>query len=826
MRFTSKNIQSRKNSMGFLKWATLFFLWLSWVLFVTTAFNIVPIAPNAIQYIKTIFLTNDGGNTSATGIILDGSLTWGITITNLTGRVVLWTDVDGKISSSTAQNIYNYISGLIPGYWSRNNTSGYVYLTTWSDRVGIWTNSPTVALQVSGNFIAWNINNFISGVDSTIAWGSNNNINSSWSFIWWWTWNIIYTKAINSFVGGGQDNKIWTWVLIMWRLKWGYGFIWWWWNNVIDMTVWKSVIVGWINNAIQTWSDISAIVWWTWNIIKWTRSFVWGGGANVIIWDNSVIWGWWEPTMYINIANFCDHPLANCNDNIYEWPNTINGNYWFIGWWTYNHIRDGIVSSIVGWSDNSIFWSFSSIGWWVHNHITWGLSVIPGGSQNNISWNWSVAMGKKSIVNHDNTFVWNDATYDIDPTFESIKSNTFLVHAANGVGINTNDPTTTLDISGDLKIRSVWQDNSLTQILAIDSNGLVNRVDGNNFGGNGWVWISYWSRNNTSGYVYLTTWSDSVGIGITDPTQPLQVIGNILWWDISNSIVGTLSSVVWWSGNNINGSGSSIVWGQLNKILSDNLSFIWWGKLNTIQNKWGKYNSIIWGWSNNITGTNDIFASIIGWWLSNTIYDSNYGFIWWGSGNRILGADPSKDYANIIMWGSDNTIKKVKNYVKNSTIAWWYGNKIMDDNGIDSSFVAGYQAIAMNTNTFVRNSDTTTAFSSSRSNAFLINVPYDDKTNKGWVGINTPNPKAALDVNGSIVSNGNITVSNSITALDIFAPTIVGDVVMGNIIGTSFSANGVPGIDKIIDVNGVLGPCTMKFTQWLLTAATWAGCPL
>ncbi|MEI7918774.1 MAG: hypothetical protein WCH65_00750 [bacterium] len=43
------------------------------IIFTTTAFNITPSVPNTIQYIKTIFLTLNGSNSSATGIILDGS---------------------------------------------------------------------------------------------------------------------------------------------------------------------------------------------------------------------------------------------------------------------------------------------------------------------------------------------------------------------------------------------------------------------------------------------------------------------------------------------------------------------------------------------------------------------------------------------------------------------------------------------------------------------------------------------------------------------------------------------------------------------------------
>lgn len=93
----------------------MFFLWASAVMLMTQAFNIVPISPNVIQYIKTIFLTTDGSNTSATGIILEWS--WGdgrfknsITVNNLPIAVVVGTNASGKLIASTSGAVYNFIS--------------------------------------------------------------------------------------------------------------------------------------------------------------------------------------------------------------------------------------------------------------------------------------------------------------------------------------------------------------------------------------------------------------------------------------------------------------------------------------------------------------------------------------------------------------------------------------------------------------------------------------------------------------------------------------------------------------------------------------------
>ena len=100
MSFKSKKLP--KNNLGFLKGATLFFLGTSIVLFMANAFEIVPTMPNALQYISQIILTQDGTNTSATGVILQGSggNAWfkgNVSIASLPNKVCLGTDSNGKI---------------------------------------------------------------------------------------------------------------------------------------------------------------------------------------------------------------------------------------------------------------------------------------------------------------------------------------------------------------------------------------------------------------------------------------------------------------------------------------------------------------------------------------------------------------------------------------------------------------------------------------------------------------------------------------------------------------------------------------------------------
>ncbi len=93
MSFVSKNLQQTTNAMSFIKGATLFFLGMSVVLFLTQAFDIVPVATEVKWYFKTIILTSNGSNTAATGIELDGDLGRGHFVGNV--------DVDLSVNANT-----------------------------------------------------------------------------------------------------------------------------------------------------------------------------------------------------------------------------------------------------------------------------------------------------------------------------------------------------------------------------------------------------------------------------------------------------------------------------------------------------------------------------------------------------------------------------------------------------------------------------------------------------------------------------------------------------------------------------------------------------
>jgi hypothetical protein len=72
-------------------------------------------------------------------------------------------------------------------------------------------------------------------------------------------------------------------------------------------------------------------------------------------------------------------------------------------------------------------------------------AAIPGGQNNKASGNWSLAAGRRSKGEHNGTFVWADAT---DADFLSTGADQFLIRAAGGVGVGTNNPQSELDVAG------------------------------------------------------------------------------------------------------------------------------------------------------------------------------------------------------------------------------------------------------------------------------------------------------------------------------------------------------------------------------------------
>lgn len=166
-KYRQKSNYSRKN-IGVLKWLLIFFLGMSCMFFVTEAFNVVPVTRNIVQYIQSIFLTQDGYSTSPQTIALNG----------IDGSSYFEGDmtVDGHATFGSASiwknslyTNYNWLFGFnnILSIASCTNTicsfggnflgnSNNLVVNYIAGRVGIWTASPGYTLDVAGTgSFAW-----------------------------------------------------------------------------------------------------------------------------------------------------------------------------------------------------------------------------------------------------------------------------------------------------------------------------------------------------------------------------------------------------------------------------------------------------------------------------------------------------------------------------------------------------------------------------------------------------------------------------------------------------------------------------------------------
>lgn len=309
-------------------------------------------------------------------------------------------------------------------------------------------------------------------------------------------------------------------------------------------------------------------------------------------------------------------------------------------------------------------------------------------------------------------------------------SDIWNVNLGGKVGIWTDTPT------GKLHITSSWETDVYIEEQAAGMAASLRLLTPL-----GTTWIIWWDSDPNIFFIWTlghqeyfamtTGWF--VGIWTIDPKAPLQVKWNIIGWVQTNTITGSNSTIAWWGRinmpNTISGTNSFIGGGYGSKIIGDRSAIVvWWKENNTII---GNDSFIGGGDDNTISWTN--YANIVGGKLNQ---------IYWGT-NTFIGGWVS----NVILWNSSN-----------SFIGWWTNNHIT--NATDS-FAWGMQAYALHNNTFVWNG-WTSQFASARTGTFIINVPFSTRPDMWGVGINTNDPQALLDVNGTSIIRWNLTVTGNI----------------------------------------------------------------
>lgn len=144
MAFTSKNLYSHKSPLTFLKGATLFFLGMSVVMFMTQAFEIVPSVKNARQYIQDIIFTTDGYSSSVTTVTIDGAVGDASFAGTVTGAVFCLEGDDCITERPEGGTVVGGDSVWMTG------ASNVAYYN--QGNVGIGTDAPTEDFQVGNYF--------------------------------------------------------------------------------------------------------------------------------------------------------------------------------------------------------------------------------------------------------------------------------------------------------------------------------------------------------------------------------------------------------------------------------------------------------------------------------------------------------------------------------------------------------------------------------------------------------------------------------------------------------------------------------------------------
>jgi hypothetical protein len=263
--------------------------------------------------------------------------------------------------------------------------------------------APNIVGGAPGNLIASNVvGSIIGGGGGTNVPGVNgptNYIGANYSVVGGGAGNRVEDSAINSFIGGGSGNII--------------------------AGVPNSVIGGGSFNQIQpgNFTFYATIGGGSANFVSTIQGTIGGGNNNQI--GGPIPAG--TSGTFLNFAQL--NTIGGGGGNFIS-PSALGGT-----------IAGGAYNFILGGEN-------STIGGGLRNTNSGSYSTIPGGDLNFAVAN-SFAAGHRARAENPGTFVWADSQ---NSDFSSTANNQYLVRAAGGVGINTNNPGATLDVNGSLRV--------------------------------------------------------------------------------------------------------------------------------------------------------------------------------------------------------------------------------------------------------------------------------------------------------------------------------------------------------------------------------------
>ncbi len=189
----------------------------------------------------------------------------------------------------------------------------------------------------------------------------------------------------------------------------------------------------------------------------------------------------------------------------------------------YNNSASGSASIIGGGQSNTASGDSSTVGGGLANTASNSYSTVPGGVDNTASGFYSFAAGRRAQAVHTGVFVWADST---SADFTSRGPDQFLIRAAGGVGIGTNDPTAKVHVVGGSDAGVPYTGGYVAfgattgPNVAIDDNEIMAR-------NNGATAPLYVNKDGADVVIGGFAGTTRVGIMDTTPDVALDVIGDI-----------------------------------------------------------------------------------------------------------------------------------------------------------------------------------------------------------------------------------------------------------------------------------------------------------
>lgn len=397
--------------------------------------------------------------------------------------------------------------------------------------------------------------------------------------------------------------------------------------------------------------------------------------------------------------------------------NTLNGSHAIIGGGRFNGATNN-YAAVLGGLQNSASGPYATVGGGTANQAWGEASAIPGGA-NNQAGPYALAAGYGAWALHPGSFVWAD----FKPNgLISTASNQFLVRASGGFGINTNRPQDALHVNG-----------SYLRVTGAGGEGAY-------FGGDGFANdVELGSVNAAVGAVALWNRATSSYMDlIADQITASQFNG-----PLNGSLSGTFSGGV--SASNFKLGTTSVPGSVLTSDSSGNGS--WSSGLRVsyaerltgtppFQNYFSSAN-LLGGSSYNVISSGVIGATLLGGGSAN------------GTVNSVIPPTVRSNYVGAdfasVLGGRANAASG-----SYATVSGGYSNLASGS----YSFAAGQRAKANHQGTFAWADSQNSDFASSANNQFLIRAG-------GGVGINTPSPQSALDVNGDTTVRGNLVLDGN-----------------------------------------------------------------